>query len=174
MGASASYGANTAFTVTDPGYFLLTASGSYAGMASNCNPVSCAPLSSLAAGLSGMFSGGAGITDSDDNSLGNVDLSGNSNSAYTAGLTPGDYEASLNLTDNGSDLIYLADGTYTLSLGWQDSNTSIHGDFSSAIDASLVPTTYPTPEPNAFLLLIAAGIGCLLRARRKNAEKWYR
>jgi len=153
--------AETQFTVTAAGEFLLSSSLSYDVFASSCSPVlACLSYPLAEPDLAASFTASAIIT-GPDGVLQTLSDSG-SDPYSNCQVFQGTYgqaaacSAGLGLSDSASNAVYLATGEYTLQL--DESDRAGPDDESSggvSFNAELVPGSVPTPEPSKLGFLIA-------------------
>ena len=169
--------AETQFTVTTAGEFLLSSSVADGVFASTCSPVgACLSYPLSEPDLAGSFTASAIIT-GPDGVLQTLSNSG-SDPYSNCQVFQGTYgqaaacNAGLSLSDSASNVVYLATGEYTLQLN--ESDRSGPDDDSSggvSFSADLVPASVPTPEPSKLGCLIAGmAIIFLAKARRVRAR----
>ena len=144
-----SYSVGRAFTVTSPGDFLFTSSVALSGEGEQCSPIG--------------FCGGMRLGFTSGGFPGTTDLGGSTNGSAFDGLVSG------TLTANGSDILFLASGDYTL---WQGMNADLLTEGSASLgltystDVVGIDPPDPVPEPHYHLWIV--GVALVVRSALKK------
>ena len=148
------YTVDTSFTVTAAGDFLLSSSGTYLDEGSTCSDVECITPGPAYPDLAGNFSASIGISGPDAFTQ---SLSASGSALYGTGSSclGADCFATVSISDDESDVVNLATGSYTLAVTYFGRNDSLgNNDAYTSVSTELVPTAEPTPEPGQFWFLI--------------------
>jgi hypothetical protein len=140
------------FTLAAPADVSLSITIGYESSGDSCGDRTCNDLTSW--DYTGGFSGGVGISGPNGGVLG-IPFGNSATVAGTCGeIAPGDCSAGVSFFQSGSDTMQLAAGTYTLTVDYSDSNTSIGDSFSGATLDAVLSDTVATPEPNRTFFVV--------------------